>query len=251
MSEAVFEQSFSFSFTPTKGDTAESLAADSIVSARIYASPPTDAQRDDENNTSPGDALQSKTSWSSGTDTNEQVISFDAISDPDPDSAKKREIYYAVISYKLTSGGNTINDIEPFIIWRPEGVVSRFNVTTVEIFALESKLENLFTTSEINSKIDLSERLVKQDLLGKGFDIQRLRMTDGKDLVRFMATSLLCLDASNDPDDEWMMKSEKYEKRYQNGLITIPLGYDTDDDGDIEPGEEDVRPNYSVGFFPR
>lgn len=237
MSDAVFEQAWTFSYTVTKGLDADTVAPDSLVSARIYADYPTAAQIADTGDTAPGDAIQSIESWSEGTAENEKLITFAAIEDPEPTSSNKWESYYVVISYKLTSGGNTINDVEFLTVHRAEGITARFGVVAADIYAIESKLQTVFS-DKIAAKIALAEVLVAKDLRGDGYDMQRLLHSSVKELIQYRAAQLACNDLSFESGDVWENKSMAHDREYDTLKKDLPIAYDADDDDDIEPGEE-------------
>lgn len=234
MSEAVFEQSFEVSFTPLAGD--ESLTPASLVSARLYSSNPDTAQRADSSNAL-AQAVQSVTTWEDGREVNEKLITFAAVTDPDPTSTEKYEIYYMVYSYRLTSGGTIINDVEPIVIWRADAVTSRYDVSNSDLLAVESKLEELLNARQLENKTLLAETLVDIDLKAKGIEKPRLKQSTARDLVRYRAVTLCCDDLSNDTNDVWAAKRERHAETYKALLENTQLGYDSDDDGVSEPTE--------------
>lgn len=245
MSNAVFAKAGTFKFTPTVGDEAEAIEPYELVTARLYADSPTDAQRADTGNTSPGDALQSITSWTTGDSAAERLIAYAAISDPDPTDTG-HEIYYWVISYRLEASGTIINDVEPVVVQRVEGVQSGFDVHPDDVYAIEGKLKPLLD-AKMPTKISIAETLVRKKLRGMGFDLQRLELEDAKQLVVFKALVISCRGLSNEPGDEWWMKKEDYDGDYKDLLDALPLGYDLDDDGDKEPGEVSQQ-KYASGY---
>lgn len=250
MARAVFNKAGNLSFTVTSGHDASPVTPYAIVSARLYTDAPSDAQREDSAYAL-ADALQHVTSWSTGRNDAEKLIAYTAIEDTDPTSAEDFEILYWVVSYRLENGGEIINDVEPFTVWRTEAVQARFDVTKRDLIAVEGKLENLVGAMTLADKIALAERLVVQDLRSKSLDVTRLDQGDAKDLVRYRALVLCCTDLSKEPNDSWMAKATRYEKYYETLRDGLALGYDGDDDGDIEPGEEDDGAIFASGFFSR
>ena len=250
MARSLFNQAGTLSYTATVGHDAQPVEPYAIVSARLYREAPTDAQRDDSSNAL-AEALQSITSWTPGRSTFEKLIAYAAVTDLEPTSNEDYEILYWVISYRLENGGAVINDIEPTVFWRAEGIQGRFDVSKRDLIAVEGKLENLISAMTLASKITLADRLVRQDLRSKSLDVEKLALTDAKDLVVYRALVLCCMDLSKEREDSWATKAMHYEEFYKTLRDGIAIGYDRDDDGDIEPGAEDGAQLVAVGFFTR
>lgn len=249
MARPVFNKAGTFSFTATAGHDAEPIAPYSLVSARLYLDAPNDTQIADSSYTG-GDAIENVTSWLVGENPHERLISYSAITDPDPTSDDDYELRFWAVSFRFANGGTIVNQVKPFIVWRPRLVSSRFDCIPEDLYAVEGKIENLLGNTIAGIKIALAERLVNQDLRGKGIKIPDMEQSDAKDLLRYRALQLCCMDLSNQPNDEWWAKAEAYEKLYMTIRDSIPIGLDSDDDGDIEPGEA-VRLNEARGFFIR
>lgn len=248
MARIVFGDSGIFSYTATIGPDAQPMSPFALVSVSIYSATPSEAQIVDDSNAL-AQAIQHITSWTSGRSSLEKLVTIAPISDPDTTSSADHEVYWAVVRYTLETGGQTIRDVEPFAIYRVEGVQSRVEVSNSDLFAVEGKLEHLLSSMTLTDKITLAERLVKQDLRAKGLEIQKLEQIDAKDLVRYKAIVLCCMDLSNQPNDEWMVKAEKYDEFYRTLRDNVPLGYDSDDDGLASPGEEEIQIKAGAGFI--
>lgn len=235
-SEGRFECIDVLSYTATIGDLAASHSIAALVSARLYDESPTDAERADTSNAL-GTALQSVTTWATGTSTNEKLITYAAVTDPTPLSTDDYEIYYWVVSFRWSAAGTVINDVVPWLIWRSRGVLSRWGVVAASCYAIEEKLEDL-ASATIGTKITLAERLVEQDLIALGYDIRRVDRSDGMDLVRYRATSLACQGLANAANDIWDKKAALHKENYDTLLKSLKLGYDLNEDGAIEPNEK-------------
>lgn len=234
--KAVFEKPGIFSFRPSVGDF-EAVQAASLVSARLYSTVPTDAQRADTTNTAPGDALQSITVWDDGLNEGEKLISYAVITDPTPTDTDLEETYYFVVSYRLDATGAIINDVEPFRVFRAEGVQAGFNVTPEDVYQVESKLRDWMST-KIGAVIVLAQRLITKTLQSKGLVINRLEQEDARDLVLYQTLVIACNDLSAEDGDSWWVKSTKHSETLEMLLKALPLGYDNDKDGLIELGEQ-------------
>lgn len=248
MAQGVFGKAGTISFSVTQGPRGEIVTPHSLVSFSIYSDAPSDAQISDDDNSLGGAVYFSDTAWTSGASTQEKLLAYTAISDSTPITTRKWEKYFLVIRYRLESGGDVIREQDSLIMHRANAVTSRFGVVAADLDALERKLDDLLSGSQITAKIDLAERLVRQALFASGLDIQRLEWSDGKDLVRYLACSLCCKDLSNDPQDEWHAKADYYMEHYSKFLQDLRLGYDSDDDRDIEPLES-VDIGGSSGFM--
>jgi hypothetical protein len=234
MSDVVFEKAFSFSFTPTAGD--EPVNASDLVSARIYRAKPSTNEREDHTNAL-ATAIQYVTDpWRKESDY-ERVISFAAVSDLTPTSGAEYEIYYIVVSFTYDAGGTTVASEIPFTIWRPNGIASRINVAPKDIYALESKIEQLKEMNWVFPKIEKAKRRVLRRMQGLGFKRTRMREEDLNDAVIYLAVADCCRDLAGDGNPFWMQKAGEYQKEFEEVLSQESLGYDTNSNGVVEPAE--------------
>lgn len=241
-----FGSAIAFSFTAGEGEQ----APDSIVSARLYADVPTQAQIDDEADAL-GDAVERVTSWSSGTSTNEKVISFAAVDDPDPSDSDDIETYYVVVNFKWDSGGSTVVTRPAGILLRRTTVLtSRFGVVAADVYAVEAKIEALKGDSWTTTKITLAEKEVIADLQDRieGFELHRLALSDASELVRFKATELACNDISAETGDRWDTNAKEHAEKYEKRFRTLKARYDYDADG---VQEETETTTFGVASFGR
>lgn len=247
MAEGVFGKSGTLSFTAIQGQGGDVVTPYALVSFSIYSTTPTDAEIADDANALATATYHSSTAWAAGISLQEKFLSYDAIDDPAPTSSTKWEKYYYVVRYRLTSGEQIIRTTQPIIMHRAKAISSRFGVTVSDLDALERTLDDLLTSIQLAAKIDLAETLVKQRLHSKGMDLRRLDWASGKDLVRYLACSLCCQDLSNG-EDGWQAKADYYSKHYEALFDSLALGYDAEDDGDVEP-EETQKQSYASGVF--
>lgn len=241
---ATFEEAFTFTFQAVIGPDATPVVPDSLTSARLYDDYPSEAQIADTGNTDPGDAIESVTSWSAGDDTGEQEVSFALISDPDPTDRDDYEVYYVVVSWKPDAGSANINTVSPLIVYRPTAIGTDFDVDEDDIYAIESKLDDFKTSAQINTAISTAERLVKQDLRGRGKDLARVDLASIKDLAIYKALFILCNSLSSDDGDSWWVKAGEHKETYSMLIESLPISYDIDKDGDIEPDETEKQVSF-------
>ena len=83
----------------------EDVAAYALVSARMYASAPSLAQK--QYTDTSGVVGTAKTSWTE-VSPGEYKILFDRVTDPSPDSDDDYEQYWVVVQFTLESGGDTV-----------------------------------------------------------------------------------------------------------------------------------------------
>ena len=123
----VFGKDFSVSYTVRAGGVTIETA--SLVTARLYSTSPTQAQKEDHSNALAA-AVESVTSWTEGEAAGEKVINFSAITDSSPHSASKFECYYLIVSAKLDSAGDNVFVSEEVVqVYRPDAILSRVHVT--------------------------------------------------------------------------------------------------------------------------
>lgn len=229
----VFGDAGTLSYTPAVAQGVTSIEAASLVSVGVYSESPTDAQRDDDDNALAA-AVQHVTTWTDGKGENQKVIALAAITDTDPTSSQEYEVYYAVWRYRLEAAAQIQRDIEPFQIYRVEGASTDWGARTLDITSVEGKLSRLFSMAELTEKLIIAGRLVGNDLRTRGLRLDQVQKEDCRDLVRYKALVLCCTDKTNLPNDEWWMKSERYEKFYYGLIESLPIGVDTDGDGITE-----------------
>lgn len=236
MASIVFGKAFTKSFTAVAGD--EPVAVNSLVSARIYSSFPTQAQQEDHNNALAA-AVQSVTSWSAGTEANEKSISFAAITDPTPASTTIYETYWLVVSLVYDAAGATVY-IQPegFKVWRGDAITSRFSTGATEVKAMEGKIGTLKSDAWIELIIDRAFSMLIETLRSKGYARRKIEESDLNNLVLFKSLAWACRSLSTKESDEWWRKWEAYEAEYNSMLAVQLIGYDTEDDDDKEPDEQ-------------
>lgn len=237
LDKPIFGKSFKLSYTiRADGSNIDSF---SLTSARLYSSNPTTSQKEDHDNTSPGDAVESVVSWSNGDEEEEKIISFSAITDSDPHSPTAYEEYYLVVSVKYADGGAD-NFLEPkiFQVWRPTALLSRTEVSVDDVRQRERKIGIERSNAEIDNYISAAERYTLKLLKGKGYDVDRLAHSDLKDLIIARALYYACNEISSDTGDRWETKAEQYKLEFDDLMSTQSIGYDFDDNSEIDPDEK-------------
>lgn len=228
----LFGDSFVRSFTVEnhEGDT---VAVDSLVAARLYSSHPSTAVIDDDSDTS---GIERVTSWSSGSAEHEQLISYSAITDPDPHS-ESTETYYEVVGFRFESAGDIVRVVRPFTIARPNSIQSRIDVTAAEFGSVESSIYNtdgtgLKSSTWVDAKITEASKHVLKRMESKDFDRPQIKGSDLNMAVKYWAVSLACLDL------KWFDQFGYYKDLYEQIFESFPVRVDRDEDGLIAPDEK-------------
>lgn len=232
--DALFGQDFSFSFTPIRGDA--ETAPNVLVSARLYLNKPTDAEVADSANAL-ATALQNIVSWSAGTSTNEKLISFAQILDPDPADADAFETYYVVVSHKYGSS-NQIQSVEsPLIVWRSALIKSRYGLAAAQVYEFESRIQTLQGDTWTNTKISRAEKVLKDYLRDHDVEYKRINAEDFQNLLGYQTMVLIAVDLMNQDRDVWESKLEYYTAKFEDVFRGMKFRYDYDGDGVASPNE--------------
>lgn len=217
----VFGRSIAYQFNPIIGD--EDTDVDSLVSARLYKDVPTDAQLENQVG---APAPVSSTNTMTGT-AGRYLITFPAVTDPDPHSSNDYETYHVVVNFKYESGGPTVFLQEILWLYRPDALTSSISTVPADIFAWESKLEMLMESAKVATKIDRAIKKVDRDLRAMGYDRRRTFNREKLgDAVELLAVAFCCFDQGGQGNPEWLKKADKYLEWYEEAKKEIPVGYD-------------------------
>lgn len=229
----VFGKSIAYSFSPLIDGVP--VSANSIVSARLYASEPTNAQKEDSTAVAGGFLGSAVTTWASQ-GKGEYTITFPALTDSAPHSSDSYEDYYVVVSFKFESTGPTVFVSEKIFVYRPDAWTSRITTTFLDVIALESKIEAFKTEAEINRSIELSKDRIFRRL--KRLGAERRKMFNLEELnqaVLYLAASLICGDLASEDAQFWMTKADRHFAAYEEIFPASAPGYDDTDDQSASP----------------
>lgn len=234
MSKHVFGKPISLDFYPQIDD--EDTGAAELVSARLYSEKPTEGQFE---NTDPGE-IEEVTSWTAIGE-NAYRIAFAALSDATPTSGEDYETYYAVISFKYVSSGATVHDLEQLWVYRPDSLTSRIEVSVADVYALESRIEDLAPTMQwVEEKISeaIEDIISKLEVRGYKkrhiFNFQKLNLSAAR-----LACSYACFDFASEGNQFWATKAERWETRSDKMFDTALIGVDLS--GSDTPSAETKR----------
>jgi len=218
-----------------------------LVSARLYDEEPTDSEVD---MTASGSAVQTVTGWvaNSGNLTTTYTITFDPVTDSDPHSTESHEKYWLAYNFKYESGGPTVFDKEVLFIYRPDAWVNKVSVSASELIEKENKLDDFFTTAQLNAHIEEGKRRTERALVLKGLKMSQLfRRQELNDAVYYAALSSACRDLVSEDSPEWLGKAEYYEGLFKEIIEVMKLSYDAD--GDDNPDEDESNKLRGVFVF--
>lgn len=247
MARAYFGKTISYSFSlDPRGETAPF----SFVSARLYRGPsaPDSTTVDDEANSLSLAVERVTTDWTAGSNTNEKIVSFSAVSDPDDNDPDIYEVYWVVVNFRLQSGGPIKFTLESLRLYRPRATSGRFDVVAADVYAVESALSDLRGDTWTNTKIALGEKIVLAALEGKGMDPERVELADCEDLVRYKTAEIACKDCSSQAGDRWEQNAKHHAETFKYLFEKARIRYDFDGDGVTDDSE---RISTQVAYFGR
>lgn len=220
----VFGKSIDYSFTPLIDGTP--VSANALVSARLYSSEPTDAQKEDSAATGGGFVGSAVTTWKSQ-GKGEYTITFPALTDSDPHSVETYEEYFVVVSFKFEAAGPTVFVSEKIFLYRPDAWTSRITTRFLDVIGLESKIEVMKTQAEIDKFIELAKDRIFRKLKRLGAVKRNLfNLDELNDAVLYLATSMICSDLASEDAQFWMTKADRHHQAYEEILPASQPGYD-------------------------
>jgi hypothetical protein len=243
---SVFGKSWNYSFSARDGD--KTVSVDSLSGARVYSSAPTDTEKADVGDTEGTSVVTEVTTWDTGTNDHEKLITFGAITDSSPYSSNRYEVYYVVVNFKYESTGDVAHSCKQVLMYRPDALTSRFGVDVSDVLTVESKLQTIKGDQWVVEKVILAEDLVEKDLIADDMDIRKVRLDDARNLVIYRAAMLAVSDLSSDSGDVWAEKYERHEAEYRRITKYARIRYDFDDSGIALPDE---RKSTSFAMFGR
>lgn len=233
----VFGKTISFRYFPLAGD--EDLTLHSLVSARLYADEPSDAQLA---NTA-GGHLAEATSWTpvnaEGTGPTHYLIQFTAQEDPDVNSSEEYELYFVALNFKAEVSGPTLQDDEQIQIWRIDGLTSKIDVSAQDVIDIETRIEPYLGQLTIEAKIDLAIEDLLSRLEGRGYAKRRLvNLYKLRLATKMLACAFCCYDLAGEGNQFWAEKGDRWAEVAEEHFNIAKVGLDTS--GDDRPDPESV-----------
>lgn len=242
----VFGRSIAFHFVPIANG--EKVKVHSIVSARIYADSPSEAQIEDHAAALGGFEGSAITQWVSDSDYL-KIITFDALTDADPHSGSEYETYYAVVNFKYESGGPTVFVTEVVHVYRPDALTSRISADYIGVLKVEPKLEDHYTPIEIERFVaeGRDDVLLRYEGMGKEtkrlFNLEKLNRA-----VTYRAAALACVGLYGENARHWLDKYKIRNDQYLEAFNQSRVGYDIAGSDTPAPDEQI---NVSVAYVDR
>lgn len=245
----VFGRTITFRYTPKAAG--EEFVASSLVSARLYDEYPNEAQR----TASDGSEIQNVTSWTlvndEGTGSDEYVISFNAVDDPEPNSSHSddSENYYVALNYVVTASQDAVQDVVQLFLTRPRGSAGKIRVSAQDVYDLDDEIENVAPDRAwTERKIDAAIEDIVAQIEGRGYDKRRVFNWEKLNAcAKRLAAAYCCFSLASEGSQYWQIKAERWEAKAQQLFDSAKLGYDLDNDGQVQP-EEKVQTG-AVGFL--
>lgn len=234
MSRYLFGKTIAFSFTPVDG-AGEVAAVDSLVSARLYDYPPSEAQVDN----SAGGHLQEILTWTAGASPADgsKVITFAAVTDTEPHELEEFEEFWVVVNFKYEAAGPAVFAKELIWLYRPNALTSRVTVTSTDIFAQEPKLEDVgITATAANTFVTEAKKQIFRRFKGLGSPQRKLfNLDELNDAVKYLATALACLSKYCREAPEWKDKFDLHMGQYEAVFAATEPGFNPEPLMDPDP----------------
>lgn len=231
----LFNVSFTRSYTVSDG--LSELDDVQLVAARLFTSYPSEAViEDDADESTTYGFIERITSWTSGSADNEKLITYSAITDPDPHNVGN-ETYYEVLNIQLETGGPETYEVRPFTIKRAGSLQSRLYCAASDITDIEYKIGQIRSDTEINTAVGECEERFIFRLRQNQWERHRVLEGDYNRAFRLFCTAQICRSLSDDPRDIWSMKYKDYMDEYQEAFSNDPIHEDTDGDGNFTDAE--------------
>ena len=225
-----------------------------LVAARLFSEVPDDATVLDDTVVTGFGFVERVTSWSAGEAANEKLITYSAITDPDPLSIS-HETYYEVLNYQLQSGGPELYEIRPFTLKRPSSLQGRLFCSVEDITDVEYKVGQVRSDTQILTAIAECEDQFIFRLRRNRWERHRVMEGDYNRAFKLFCLARICLSLSDKPGDIWWMKCYGdppkilgYMGEYEEAFSNDPIHEDVDDDGNLTDAEIQTS---SVVYFNR
>ncbi len=233
----VFGKDIAFSFIPLAGN--EPTRVDSLVSARVYSSAPSEEQKRDAGSASTGHVGARITAWIDRGEY-EKEIAIPALVDATPFSGAEYETYYVSINFKYQSSGAECFTTEQITVYRPNAITSRISVEETEVIGIDETLGKHRTLGQIKAAIvsareDIIARYYAMELeRRKMFDLQRLNK-----MTAYLAAARLCIGLYTDRAPHWLDKYKDYKGEFEVLFNRTPISYDHSGTGSVSPEQQE------------
>lgn len=207
------------------------VAINSLVSARLYRNPPSEAQKLDSAGVLGG--FEERVTAFSASDTANFIytVTFAAVSDPDPSSGAAYDLWYLVANVLLAPGQQEQIIWEEVLIWRVAGLFTVLDVDENAVYDEHSDIEDQLGTTKTRSKIARAKEDIFKALKDRGLVRHRIEQTDLR-LLTITHAAQKCF-ASMGPDYRDLFND--YKDDYLNMLAGMKIGYQDGENSATEP----------------
>lgn len=213
----------------------QAVAIHSLVSARLYRNPPSEAQQQDYAETQ-GGFVQAVNTFSA-TDATELVytVTFDAVNDPEPTSGALYDYWHVVANVRFESGGQPQSIYRQILLWRPTGQFSQLDVSDDDVYEIEHEIETRFGDVRTKAKISRAKKRVMTRLASKDLDLARVREQDLSEPVIYLAASMCLRDMATQGNEDYRAKADYYAAEYEAIWASLKIGYADGENSAVEP----------------
>lgn len=210
----------------------------SLVSARIYANPPSDGQKRDSAG-SLGGFEERVTAFTSEDDAAQfYTVTFAAIDDPDPNSGALYDRWHIVANVLLEAGAQEQTIYEEVLLWRVTGLLTQLDVDEGDVYAEENDIEHMLGTTKTREKIERAKETIFHRLSGKGLDRHRVEQSDLREPLIYLAASKCLFDMAT-RNNEYLEKARELREEFEGIWRSLKVGYQVSETAAIEPTDKE------------
>lgn len=185
-------------------------------------------------------------SWTGSGST--RAIAFDAVTDPDPNSATHFKEYWIAINFTAEASGQSQCVVEKIRIERTWTQDPRLSIAAQDAKDVYPAISSYLSDDQITQYLIGAIDDLKTDLEAKGVEWQTVcNATKFKRAAIFRAIADASLSQHREQGDKFEKRYVEYSKKYEIQLTAINVI--VDDDGDGEPEEiKEARPSYFIAY---
>lgn len=219
----------------------DGVAIAELVNARLYRNPPTTAELDDYTAAILTYTGTPKTTFSAQDATNLiYTVTYDPVSDPEPHSSLLYDTWHPVWNVRYQASQQIDQLYKPIEIWRPVPQLWQLDIDYDDVYALEGDIQKHLGNTRTTAKIVSAKERIFRRVKNMGLDRARLQEIDLNEAVTYLAAAFSLRDMAT-KNNTYEAKANYWEGKYEDLWAGLKLGYDADNDGDIEPSEKANR----------
>ena len=237
----VFGKDFKYRFTPEIEGERVGNIPEHTATALIFTTQP------DRSRVLSGDGAEATTTktWVSGGQACD--FSFDALTDPDPDSANSQETYFIGVKFKLDAGDYFQVVIRALPVLRVTGTGDALDVSYDDVKREFPDVAKLFEAQDVLDEIETQKLLVQVELEAKGYSWASIVRPDRLRLaVVYSTLSDLLADEALSEGDQFDRQALRFKDKANGFLKALSLEYDDSVIVGTSPKKAHVRGYYRV-----